>query len=463
MRRGLALTLAAALALAFPLQGCGLRASLPAPREPVARTPRDALPGPPAEPRPDPLSLRLARRELDNGLRVVLARGAPLGATRVVFVSRAVLGHEVGAAVLARALEASLEGPEGELSATVEALPEGLRVGAAVAPEALAAYLARLEAALTRPLPEAALTRALAEEREASRRAAEGAAGSLARALRDRLYAVDPRPSVAALTPERVEALRARLDAPAHAALVVAGELDPAAAMPEVGRRFSAWRPRELAIEAAPTARYRDDGPRLARVEAASSRAWLQVTDRAPGFTDPDYAAFLVLEQLLGGMFGAALNLQLREREAIAYGVGCAYRASAGEGRLTVRVAVAPEDAARAVRAMLDELARARGEEGRALEPLELALARTRARESLLARLDTPEGLAAAMGRRLLAGQDAGAMAPLLAALDRLEGPAIQAAARRWLRPSRAVVGAVADRATLDQVAEASSPEGARR
>lgn len=464
--------------LAVALLGCGLRPSLPAPRRPLAATPAGAVGDPPTEPMAStPFRLRLVRRELSNGLRVVLSRGEPNGVATVVFVSRATprWGADVDPEVtsqMARGLFRAVQTDGGvvddpmerELAdPTVEALPEGIRITERLPVEELPRYLALLErslrAAIFRP---ADLTRDRAPRLDRLRVRRRGPDGRIEAHLAGLLHAPsDPRARglderIAGLEGLDADALRRRhraLSDPGQAAIVIAGDIDPAAVLPLVGRRFSAW-----SGEAEPAhpveAGYRGEGPRLLLVEEPLVRSFVRVVDRAPPFVDRDYAAFLVLEQLLGRMFGARLNLTLRERRSVSYGLHAAYRASAIDGEIELVTAVRPDRTREVVEQILAELRRVRGDGGGELEPLELSLARTRARETLLATLDTSEGLARAMARRVLAGQEPGAMGPLLRAIDGLDAAAIQAAARRWIRPDRAVFAVVARPDALGRVDE---------
>jgi len=76
--------------IALLLAGCTPRAAIGPPRVPLTATPSDALPEPPTSVWPsEPLRLRLVRRELANGFRILLSRGEPNGVVSVAFVSSA--------------------------------------------------------------------------------------------------------------------------------------------------------------------------------------------------------------------------------------------------------------------------------------------------------------------------------------------------------------------------------------
>lgn len=466
----------AALLAALLVGGCGLRSTIPPPHVPLAATEAAALPDEPRETLPsEPFRLRLVRRELSNGVRIALSRGAANGLVTVTFVSAGTprFAEGVGPEAtdwMARLLFRAATDRDGEtvdeplaetmFEPTVEALPEGLRVTATMPTEELPLYLALLERSLR-----AASFRAedFSTPRDAAldrlRTFASSADGRLAQGMRGLLYADgDPRgrgptariEALEALDVSALEARHARLGDPRFAAIVVSGDLDPSAVLPLIGQRFSAWTAAEGEPAPVPP-RPRDAGARLVLVEEPLARSFVRVLDRAPPFTDPDYAAFLVLEQLLGGMFGAQLNLALREREAVSYGFHARFVASASHGELELMTAVEPGRTRDVVERVLAELVRVRSGE---LEELELSLARTRAQQTLLATLDRPDGLARAMARRMLAGQDPGAMGPVLRAIDGLDAASIQEAARRWLRPDRAVIGVVGRADAVREVAD---------
>lgn len=91
---------------------------------------------------------------------------------------------------------------------------------------------------------------------------------------------------------------------------------------------------------------------------------------------------------------------------------------------------------------MVAELSRVRGE-GTGVRPFELELAKVRARERLLSDLDVSLGRASAIGVWWLAGLEPEALADVPPQIDALDDAAVEAAARRWLRPDRAPIVAV--------------------
>lgn len=474
---------AAAILLALGMAGCTLRASLPPPRHPLAATPRDALAEPPGEPLPDqPFRMRLVRRELDNGFRAFISRGEPSGVVSVVFVTRATplwdqrAPQDVTSLMAGLLTRATLD-EQGEVvedllqaqgfSPEIAVLPGGIRIADRVLMEDLGPYLVALERTLRHPAyREADLRRALDARIELLEGHLGGVDGFIDDRLPQLLYASDdPRGAamqarlevMRGVTVETLRTRHAQLLDPSRGALIVAGDVEPLPLLPVIGQLFSAW-PRTEGQPELRGPRYPEAGEDrgIALVEPLL-RSYVKVVEQAPPITDPDHAAFLVLEQLLGAMFASRLNLAFREDARVSYGFHAEYAASGTEGELALATSVEPGATRQVVEEVLSELRRMRGE-GEGIRDLELSLARTRARESLMAALDTSQGLALSMAQRILAGLEPGTIGATLRRIDRLSADDVEAAAARWIRPDRAplvVVGredVIADVLGSDQI-----------
>ncbi|MBX3270508.1 MAG: insulinase family protein [Sandaracinaceae bacterium] len=456
---------ALALALATALSSCTLRAPIPPPHEPLVGTPAAALP-PPPEGRWEeaPLALRLTRYTLPNGFRLVIARGEPNGVASVAFVSAATprwdrrapaVVTEWMAHLMLRATGADREVVDDLLSRegfapALELGAVGIRLSDTMPREELPRFVRALDRTLREPAfrPED-LARRVESYSDRAELELAGAAGLLDDRAPSLLYhASDPRAEgtrarLAALATLDVEALAARhadlLD-PSRSALVVTGDVEPQLVLPFLGQVFGAWPARPAPSsgpELVPPRLADPSEPRARVVVRPALRAYLRLVERAPPFPHPDYAAFLVLEQLLGGMFASRLNLAVRERTGASYGFHARFGASATEGAIEMETAVDPPYTRAVLDAMLAEVRRVRGERG-GVEAGELAIAKARARELLLARLDSSLGLAHAIARRIQIGQEPGATGDVLRRIDALDERAVEAAARAWLRPDRA-------------------------
>lgn len=460
--------IAAWLVIPIAMAGCQVRAAIPQPLHPLAATPAEALPEPPSEPlEEEPFRLRLERRELENGLSILISRGEPNGVVSVVFADRTVATWDSRAPApvtetLAAAMFRATQTAEGTVahdllesrgfSPEIVARPAGVLVAERLAAEELPAYLEGLERSLRHPVFRPEDLRFVLDAR-IERLAGHVLTpdGLIADRIPSMLYAPeDPRATsivgrleilrsldVGALSRRHAQALD-----PRECAVVIAGDAEPLDVVPLIAERFGTWEARGSMPALVPP-RHREEGPRGLVIVQPLVRTYLKIVERAPPLGHDDHAAFLVLEQLLGGMFGARLNLTLRERHGISYGFHAVYAPSATEGELEMVTAIDPAYTQTVAEAMLHELRRVRGEEGAGVESFELSLAKTRAREILLAELDTSLGLAVTIGERWLAGLDPETLRSVLGRIDGMDAAALHAAARRWLRPDRAPMVAV--------------------
>jgi len=420
------------------------------------------LPEAPTEAWPsDPVQLRLVQQVLPNGFRIVLARGASNGVASVVFVSWATphWDERVPGLVtswMSRMIMRATSTEEGVVddlltrrgfSPNLEVGASGLIVRDRMPAEEVPAFVGSLHEALRRP---AFRARDLAQRVESMVDRTElelsGSAGMLDDGAPALLYASgDPRavslseqlPIMRSMNPAALRARHADLLDPSRAAIVVSGDLDLVSLITQIDETFGTW-PAHASVPVLNGPRYRGpDGPRGRVIVRPSLRAYLRLLERAPPFTHEDYPSFLVLEQILGGMFASRLNLAVREGSGASYGFHARYGASATEGAIEMETSVDPAYTRSVLAGMIQEIHRVRGQ-GVGILPAELRLAQTRARHSLLAHLDSSGGLAIAIARRVQAGQDPSAFDRLLEEITELEPDRVEAAAQRWLRPDRA-------------------------
>lgn len=454
--------------------GCVTRAAIPPPRAPLAATPATALAPPPDEhsAAAESLDLGVESHRLGNGMRVLVsARDQGEGLASVVFVTRGGAFYDARTSpaathalsrLLLRATHVGDEVVEDYVEAqgfrpTVTASEDGMIVQAIVDAAELPRYLEALGLALTRPAFRAQdLERAKDDDGELLDGRMATPYGVLDDRLAQMLYADgDPRAyslgrwrdELSALSIDTVEARHAQILDPTECTLVITGDVSAIDVTAVAERAFGGLRP-VSAAPAVPAPRYREGSPRGLGIVRALMRSYVRLVDSAPGLSHPDHAAFLVLEQILGGMFTARLNLAVRERSGASYGLHARYTASATAGQLAIETAIEPAHARSVVQAIVAELGRVRGAHG-GLEERELSIAKTRARELLLAELDTTFGLAGVLAQRALAGQEPSVLTDALAAIDRLDVDAVEEAAQRWLRPDRAPIAVVGARDLL--------------
>jgi zinc protease len=177
----------------------------------------------------------------------------------------------------------------------------------------------------------------------------------------DPRYAMSPADLIAAIKRVTASDLRAfyrDLAGAGHAELVVVGDFDPAAIGAQVGKLLGAWTSRKA------YARLVDkpsSAPGTTRSIHIADKEMTQLVvghDLAMRDTDPDYPAWLLVGQILGGYNSSRLWMRLREHEGLSYDTGAATFAGAHDesGGFRAFATVAPQNLAKAKASMLEEI-----------------------------------------------------------------------------------------------------------
>ncbi|HEX7197389.1 MAG TPA: pitrilysin family protein [Candidatus Limnocylindria bacterium] len=163
--------------------------------------------------------------------------------------------------------------------------------------------------------------------------------------------------SVTALTVEDARAFHATHYAPNVADLVIAGGIEPAAALDAIARHLGDWSgtaPEHRTF--APTQR---GGRRIVLVDRPGSvQSELRVGHLGIDRHDPRFFPAMVMAALLGGVFGSRLNLRLREELGYTYGARCSFDPRRAVGPFTATAAVQTEVTVDAIRELIGQLER---------------------------------------------------------------------------------------------------------
>jgi zinc protease len=143
-----------------------------------------------------------------------------------------------------------------------------------------------------------------------------------------------------------------------HGELAVVGDFDPAAISAQTERLFGGW------ISKKPYARLDDKVfgvPGTTKSIEIKDKEMTQLSithDVSMRDMDPDYAAWLMVGQILGGDTGARIWMRVREAEGLSYGAGAwtAGGALDDAGSFGAYAIVAPQNLAKAKASMLDEI-----------------------------------------------------------------------------------------------------------
>ena len=145
------------------------------------------------------------------------------------------------------------------------------------------------------------------------------------------------------------------------ATLVAAGRLRPQELERAVRDLFADW-PEGSAPPDPPIHPPEIDALRTVIVDRAGPQSELRVGHASVPRSHPDRTALVVLASLLGGKFTSRLNLELREKHGVTYGIRSRFSARRGPGPFHVSSSVATTGVGLATRTILDELRRLREE-----------------------------------------------------------------------------------------------------
>ena len=248
------------------------------------------------------------------------------------------------------------------------------------------------------------------------------------------------------LTLDDVRAFHAAHYHPAHASLVVAGDIDAASLQSELEARLAAWKP--AAPPPAPKALPWPQRPRLVIIDRPGAPQSI-VRIVAPG-TDrlsPDRPALSMLNAILGGSFTSRLNFNLREKHGYTYGAASSFSFLRNAGAFAARAAVFAESTAPAVREMLSELS---GMRERPITTEEHAKANATLLMRVAEGLATTGGMATTFGELGLYGLPLDEPMRFVAALQRTTADDLRGLAQRYIDPDAACIVIVGDRAMIE-------------
>jgi zinc protease len=240
--------------------------------------------------------------------------------------------------------------------------------------------------------------------------------------------------------------------APDVAHIVVAGAIEPGAALAALERHLGDWSGSGRAHRVfEPRQR---GGRRVVLVDRPGSvQSELRVGHLGIERADPRYFAALVMAALLGGVFGSRLNHRLREELGYTYGARCSFDPRRAVGPFTASAAVETEVTVDAIREVVAQLERIRIE-----APGEQELAEVR--DFLVGvfplRFETTAGIAAAIEPVALYGLPEDYWLTYRSQIEAVTVDDVLDVARRLIRPDEALILLTGDAARLrDELAEA--------
>jgi zinc protease len=242
---------------------------------------------------------------------------------------------------------------------------------------------------------------------------------------------------------------------PSGGALLAVGDVDPATLARRAGEVFGDWQG-AAAEPPAPVAPPPLDGLEIHVVDRpGSAQTQLQLGHLGIARNHPDQPEALLANVVLGGNFTSRLNLNLREKHGVTYGAHSQFVYRRESGPLVIRLAVATEAAAKAVREIVAEMRRLH-------EELVTAKELRETQDFLVGAFPTTLQTVSDLARRLetlaVFGMPDDYYQSFPALLRGLTAEGVRAAARRYLHPDGMAVVAVGPAAELRRQLEPVGP-----
>lgn len=245
--------------------------------------------------------------------------------------------------------------------------------------------------------------------------------------------------TVSTFTRESLVAFLRRHYDPAHTVVSVAGAIDPQEIRDMVAEDFGEWQP----APDTPVTPYQDEqtAPRVNVFYKETEQAHISLALPAISRNHPDRFVLSMANTILGDGMSSRLFQEIRERQALAYSVDSSVSFLQDTGVLSIYAGADPSRAARALDAILAELARLR-DEPVTEEELRRALEFNRGR--LLLQMENTSAVAAWYGRQEILPGKVYTVDEVIALLEQVTTEDIQRVARGLFHPTKlnlAVVG----------------------
>lgn len=227
---------------------------------------------------------------------------------------------------------------------------------------------------------------------------------------------------------------------PRGSVLILTGDLDPRAANRAIERAFGGWSGGEPQAAASIQIRAQEETRVIIVDRKEAAQTTLRVGHTSIPRTHPDYVPLQVLNSLLGGKFTSRINLSLREELGITYGASSNFSARLGPGPFQVAADIETDGIGIGTQEIIRQLHRLQDE---AVDEAELQDTKTYLLGVFPYSLQRIDGLASRLADLGIASLPDDYFDRQLAVIRDLEPEAIQALAKKHLRPTQLVVVAV--------------------
>lgn len=197
--------------------------------------------------------------------------------------------------------------------------------------------------------------------------------------------------SLSTITRDDVLQWHRSMYAPALTTILIVGDITPAQARSAVEKAFAGWSVAAPALAPLANRPMSVSGTRVVLVDRPGSvQSSIAIGQAVPAWDSPDYFAILGTQQVLGGAFGARINMNLREKHGWTYGAFANYNPLSGVGTFFINSEVRTGATDSAVFESVKEIRRIASEE---VPAAELADQMTNVVASFPSSIQTVQGL----------------------------------------------------------------------
>ncbi len=253
--------------------------------------------------------------------------------------------------------------------------------------------------------------------------------------------------SLEATTAADVAAFHRSAYLPDGATLIAVGDIQEREIVDAVDAAFGTWSGSPLAR---PAASPPPNGPApvvvLDRPGAAQTE--LRIGHVGVPRRTPDFHALVLLNAMLGGQFVSRINMNLRERRGLTYGVRTSFDFRRLPGPFVLATSVQTGGTAEAIRESIAEIAAIRGE--RPPDAAELDLAKASLTRGYARHFESSAQVSHALAQLVVHGLPDDTFETFAPRVTSLSAADVTRAAQAHLDPDRLVIVAVGDRARID-------------
>ncbi len=250
-------------------------------------------------------------------------------------------------------------------------------------------------------------------------------------------------PGVSAITRENLAAFHRAFLGPSHAAIVIAGDVDPDAVAEALDARLAGWAGLDSARPELPSPPL-PDRPRIYLLDRPGAvQAAVRVGHCGLSRLDPDFTDALVWNHILGGQFTSRLNTKLREEKGFTYGIRSHFDFRRFAGPFSISAALQADRLGEALDDLRAEVLALR--EDRPPTQSELDDARRSLIEGQARHFETPAALVSRYASLFLHGLPIDYHTHFAERLERVSVDSLQAVGLRRVHPESFVVVVVAD------------------